>query len=79
MDLVKVLHDLYAQREVLKRSIASLEDLAQNKVTPAPGVKRRGRPVGSMGPGERLEVSKRLTLYWDARRTAKTKENKTSL
>jgi hypothetical protein len=69
MDILKALRDLYNEKKRLDVAISSLE--ARLKATgkvprtkPARG--RRGRK--SMSAAERLEVSKRMTLYWEARR-----------
>jgi len=70
MDIIKALRELHAERKRLNAIIASLE--AQSAVArkrggrtkAAPG--RRGRK--SMSAAERLAVSKRMTLYWEARR-----------
>jgi len=69
MDIIKALRELHAERKRLTSLIASLEaQLAaarkQRKVRKSP--QRRGRK--SMSAAERLEVSKRMTLYWEARR-----------
>ena len=69
MDIIKVLRELHAERKRLDAVIATLE--AQSKG----GRKARGaqKPTGrrgrkSMSAAERLRVSKRMTLYWEARR-----------
>jgi len=69
MDIIKALRELHAERKRLTSLIASLEaQLAgarkQRKIRKSP--QRRGRK--SMSAAERLEVSKRMTLYWEARR-----------
>ena len=67
MDIVKALRELYNEKKRLDATIASLE--ARVKVrgsTAKSGKRRRGRK--SMSAAERLEVSKRMTLYWEARR-----------
>jgi hypothetical protein len=68
MDIVKALRELYNEKKRLDASIASLEARikASRAGSPAKPAKRRGRK--SMSAAERLEVSKRMTLYWDARR-----------
>ena len=70
MDIVKALRELYQEKKRLDAAIAALE--ARLKVgraaSSAKSVKgRRGRK--SMSPAERLEVSRRMTLYWEARRS----------
>ena len=69
MDIIKALRELHAERKRLTSLIASLEaQLAgarkQRKIRKSP--QRRGRK--SMSATERLQVSKRMTLYWEARR-----------
>lgn len=68
MDIIKVLRELHAERKRLDSVIASLEaQLASTRKSTArkaPG--RRGRK--SMSAAERQKVSKRMTLYWEARR-----------
>ena len=69
MDIIKALRELHAERKRLNSIIASLEAqlaVARKKGgrTKPPG--RRGRK--SMSAAERLAVSKRMTLYWEARR-----------
>jgi hypothetical protein len=70
MDIVKALRELYREKKRLDVAIANLETrltaarsgAASRKATKG----RRGRK--SMSAAERLEVSKRMTLYWEARR-----------
>jgi septal ring factor EnvC (AmiA/AmiB activator) len=70
MDIIKALRELHAERKRLTSLIASLEaQLAaarkqRKRLRKSP--QRRGRK--SMSAAERLEVSKRMTLYWEARR-----------
>jgi hypothetical protein len=69
MDIVKALRDLHAEKKRLDLAISSLEARikaanANSRAKPPRG--RRGRK--SMSATERLEVSKRMTLYWEARR-----------
>jgi hypothetical protein len=69
MDIIKTLHELHAEKKRLDSAIAALEArLAaarkQGAARKSPG--RRGRK--SMSAAERLEVSKRMTLYWETRR-----------
>ena len=55
---------LYAERERIDRAIGRLETRAQALVPRNP--QNRGRKT--MPPQERLEVSRRITAYWAARR-----------
>ena len=69
MDIAKALRELYNEKKRLDAVIAALEArkkaaLSGSIAKPAKG--RRGRK--SMSAAERLEVSKRMTLYWEARR-----------
>jgi hypothetical protein len=69
MDIVKALRELYHEKKRLDAAIAVLEARLKafrkgSAEKPAKG--RRGRK--SMSAEERLEVSKRMTLYWAARR-----------
>lgn len=64
MDLDKALRDLYLEKKRLDRAIVRLEaKLAL--LSGLPG-SRRGRKT--MNPEERLEVSRRMSAYWAARR-----------
>jgi hypothetical protein len=65
MDLNKALRELYEEKRRLDSAIASLEARLKSRTRQA-GKKRRGRK--SMGPEERREVSRRMSLYWEARR-----------
>ena len=69
MDIIKTLQELHAEKKRLDSTIAALE--ARLAAVRKKGVARkrsgrRGRK--SMSAAERLEVSKRMTLYWEARR-----------
>ena len=69
MDIVKALRELYNEKKRLDVAIASLEArirAAHTGSAPKPAKGRRGRK--SMSAAERLEVSRRMTLYWEARR-----------
>jgi hypothetical protein len=68
MDIIKVLRELHAERKRLNILIASLEAqlAAARKGGAVRSLGRRGRK--SMSAAERQEVSKRMTLYWEARR-----------
>jgi len=70
MDIVKALRELYNEKKRLDAAIAALEARIRGGHTgsgakPAKG--RRGRK--SMSAAERLEVSRRMRLYWEARRS----------
>jgi len=70
MDIVKALRELYNEKKRLDAAIALLE--ARIKASHAglgakPAKGRRGRK--SMSAAERLEVSRRMRLYWEARRS----------
>ena len=72
MDIIKALRDLYNERKRLDVAIASLEarvKAARKGSLRKPPQGRRGRK--SMSAAERLEVSKRMTLYWEARRASR--------
>jgi hypothetical protein len=68
MDIAKALRELYNEKKRLDGVIAALEArLKAKRAGGKPAAKgRRGRK--SMSPAERLEVSKRMTLYWESRR-----------
>jgi len=69
MDIIKALRELHAERKRVSSIIASLEAqlAAARKRGGRPKTpSRRGRK--SMSAAERLAVSKRMTLYWEARR-----------
>jgi hypothetical protein len=70
MDIVKALRDLYNEKKRLDVAIATLEARVKaartGSASAKPASSRRGRK--SMSAAERLEVSKRMTLYWEARR-----------
>lgn len=63
MDVTKTLRELYAEKKRLDRVIARLE---VQRGAASRRVKTRGR--STMGPEERLEVSRRMTAYWATRR-----------
>lgn len=65
MDVNKALRELHEEKRRLDAAIAALEARAGELRGPR---KRRGRK--SMSPEERLEVSRRMTRYWEARRAA---------
>jgi hypothetical protein len=64
MKVNKLIAELNAAIEKLKRMVGRLEQLDGNFETAAPS--RQGRK--SMGAEERLEVSKRMKKYWANRR-----------
>jgi hypothetical protein len=68
MDIGKALRELYNEKKRLDAAIAALEARLRAGKTGsvAKTGKRRGRK--SMSAAERLEVSRRMTLYWQARR-----------
>jgi hypothetical protein len=67
MDIIKALRELHAERKRLNILIASLEAQSVARKRGAPQtLGRRGRK--SMSAAERLEVSRRMTMYWEARR-----------
>jgi hypothetical protein len=66
MDIVKALRELHNEKKRLDATIASLEARLKAGRTGSAAKRRRGRK--SMSAAERLEVSKRMTLYWEARR-----------
>ena len=69
MDIAKALRELYSEKKRLDAAIAALEArlrVAHKGSAARAGKERRGRK--SMSAAERLEVSKRMTLYWEARR-----------
>lgn len=68
MDLNKALRELHAERERVDRAINALE-AGLKAASRVPARNRRGRKM--MSPEERLEVSRRMSAYWEARRAAK--------
>jgi hypothetical protein len=69
MDILKTLRELNNEKKRLDAAIAALEARKKAGYLNArekPVQSRRGRK--SMSPAERLEVSKRMTLYWESRR-----------
>jgi hypothetical protein len=65
MDVNKALRELHEEKRRLDIIIATLEARLSNGARPR---NRRGRK--SMSPQERLEVSKRMSKYWEARRAS---------
>ena len=69
MDIVKALQELHLEKKRLDAAIAALEariEHSEGGTAAKPHKGRRGRK--SMSAAERLEVSRRMTLYWEARR-----------
>jgi len=68
MDIVKALRELHTEKKRLDAAIAALETRikAGHAGLGKTAKGRRGRK--SMSAAERLEVSRRMTLYWEARR-----------
>ena len=72
MDLVKILRELYAERQRLSKIIDALEALHGRKPE-AVLKKRRGRKY--MDAAGRREVSARMKKYWAARRQKQSEED----
>jgi len=69
MDILKALHELYTEKKRLDAAIAALEARSKSERIGSASKRRQGRRGRkSMGPAERLEVSRRMTLYWETRR-----------
>jgi len=66
MDVFKTLRELHEEKRRLDAAIAALE--SRVKAKQAGPRARRGRK--SMSHEERLEVSRRMLKYWQARRAA---------
>jgi len=66
MDIEKTLRELHQEKKRLDVTIAALE--ARLKVVSSLQRHRRGRK--SMSPEQRLEVSRRMMKYWEARKAA---------
>jgi hypothetical protein len=65
MDVNKALRELHEEKRRLDVTIAALEARLGN------GSRTRGRRGRkSMSPEERLQVSQRMSKYWEARRAA---------
>jgi len=67
MDVNKALHELYEEKKRLDATIAALEAQLRGGLLSASN-SRRGRK--SMTAEERLEVSRRMAKYWEARKAA---------
>jgi hypothetical protein len=65
MDIDKLIRELNAEIDKLKRAVGSLEELRGTPGT-SPTPSRRGRKA--MNAEERLEVSARMKKYWANRR-----------
>ena len=66
MDIEKTLRELHQEKKRLDVTIAALE--ARQKVVSSLRRHRRGRK--GMSPEQRLEVSRRMQKYWEARKAA---------
>jgi hypothetical protein len=67
LDLIRIIHDLRQERDKLIAIISSLEQLQDpGSSVPQHQTARRGRR--SMDAAGRLEVSRRMKLYWENRR-----------
>jgi hypothetical protein len=66
MDIDKTLRELHQEKKRLDGTIAALE--ARVKVMTSLQRHRRGRK--GMSPEQRLEVSRRMQKYWEARKTS---------
>ena len=62
MDVDKALQELYEEKQRLDMAIAALEQ----RLRVASGIPHRGRK--SMSPEQRLQASRRMLKYWEARR-----------
>jgi hypothetical protein len=70
MDIVKALRELYNEKKRLDTAITVLEariKAGRTGLGAKPAKGRRGRK--SMSAAERQEVSRRMRLYWEARRS----------
>jgi hypothetical protein len=75
VDLSKILHKLYAEKDGVVQAIAALEELRRDRAGQSlPSSKRRGRK--SMGAEERQEVSERMKRYWASRRNRRQSSQK---
>ena len=75
MDLYRIISELVQERDRLARIIESLEGIPPaGKAAPRPPAKRRGRK--SMDGKARKEVSERMKLYWEKRRSEENKDPK---
>jgi len=66
MDILKALRELHQEKLRLDATISSLEAHLKTARAGAPAKRRRGRKT--MSAAERQAVSRRMTLYWEARR-----------
>jgi hypothetical protein len=71
MDLIKILGELYAERQRLGKIIEALEELHGQPAQTVP--KRRGRK--NMDAAARKAVSQRMKRYWAAKREQTPKGN----
>ena len=70
MDLDKALRDLYVEKKRLDRAIARMEA----RLALLSGLPRSRRGRKTMNAEERLEVSRRMSAYWAARRARSARE-----
>ena len=68
MDIVKALRELYQEKKRLDVTIAALEARLKQSGRGMKKVSKERRGRKSMSAAERLEVSRRMRLYWEARR-----------
>jgi len=71
MDIEKTLRELHQEKKRLDGTIAALE--ARLKVMSSLERNRRGRK--GMSPAQRLEVSRRMQKYWEARKASADPQN----
>lgn len=72
MNIKSILRELVAERERVDEAIADLEGRALAMVGCEPARRGRGRRGRTgMPPHERLEVSRRMRAYWEARRATR--------
>ena len=73
MDLTRILEQLYAERDRVGQTIATLEQFQQENNTPVPAPSTRGRK--SMGAEERKVVAERMKTYWAKKRQQDSKQS----
>jgi len=71
MDLYAVLADLVAERKRIDELIRTLEAMTIGGSLRDSALRQNRRGRKSMSPEERLEVSRRMQRYWEARRAAR--------
>ena len=75
MDLSQTIQRLYAQKSLLERVIASLEELVGARCGAAaadPAVPKKSSGRKSIGAVERQQVSERMKQYWARRQQVKS-------